>query len=118
MTRKQAVCFVTIALMACLPTSCRRVDCGKPFNQVGNGPFTQASTSGTPCTPNPCVGQCAVAAHMDADAKAKAVCLARNPKCHVVLVGRDNKPAQACTQEPRVSFTCTCTVTDSYECDD
>ena len=115
-------CSLAFAILGFLTTTCGppgpivRVDCGAAFGQVGTGPFTQASTSTTPCTPNPCVGQCVVAAHGDADLRAEAVCQARNVKCHAVLVARDGNPAQACEQVPRVSFTCHCQVADQYKC--
>jgi len=63
-----------------------------------------------------------VAAHLATDAKANAACSASGPKpsgdpCVLTVDVRDANPIVVCTEIPSVSYTCTCIIGDSYDCD-
>jgi hypothetical protein len=83
---------------------------------------TPAPGNRTPCTPNPCTGACFPAAHANADARAKTTCnsfkKSSGARCELGDVTRNpNQERETCVPIPNASFTCVCTVADTYDCD-
>jgi hypothetical protein len=101
----------------CTPRKCPTL-----FFITGRAQIVTASTSRTPCTPNPCTGACFPAAHANADARAKTTCNSFKKSsgaiCQLGSVTRNpNQESETCIAIPNASFTCVCTVADTYDCD-